>query len=110
MIFSDFLSLIPESIVGIAVLIAIMMFLRHQAGQDVRLNKISERCHNTQIEIQKGYIDLSSDQNRVFQDSMKLITQAHLSSSTAVRERLSSIEHNLSDLVASINQMVGKMK
>jgi len=99
MTLSDFLSLIPESIVGIAVLLAVMMFLRHQSSQDVRLNKISERCHNTQIEIQKGY-----------RDALDSVIQSHLTHSQAITDRLSSMEHSLSDVAASMNQMIGKLK
>jgi len=86
---------LPESIV----VVTVMLFLWYQHQQDIRLNKISERCHNTQIEIQKGY-----------QDSLNSITEAHLTNTQAITDRMSSIEHNVSDLVASINQMIGKMK
>ena len=93
------IALLPESIGVLAIIIVVMLFHRYQSSQDVRLNKISERCHDTQVEIQRGY-----------QDSLKVITEAHLASSLDVRERLSSVEHNISDLVAAINQMVGKMQ
>ena len=96
---ADLFELLPAGAPAAAVVFVVVVFLYYQHAQDVRLNKISERCHDTQVEIQKGY-----------QDSIKIITDAHLVSSQAVSSRLSSMEHNVSDLIASINQLVGKMK
>jgi len=83
----------------LSVVFVVVKFLHYQAGQDVRLNEISERCHSTQTEIMNGY-----------KDSLSAVIESHLAHSQAITDRLSSMEHSLSAVAASMNQMIGKMK
>jgi len=92
------LTLLPQGAAAVAVVITVMLFLRHQSTQDVRLNKISDRCHNTSVEIMEGY-----------KQTLKDIIDHNQSTSSAITERLSAMEQSLNSLAAITNRMIGKM-
>jgi len=96
---SELLTLIPVGAPALALLVGVMLFLRYLHAQDVRLNLISERCHNTQIELMHDY-----------QENLKVTTEAYVTTTTAIGERITTLETNTATLAAAINQLVGKMK
>ena len=96
---ADLIRLLPEGIGVLSVVIIVMLFLRYQNGQDTRLNAISTRCHDTQIEIQKGY-----------QESLKSVLENHSAVSESLTARLATLDDSLRALNSSINQMIGKLK
>ena len=51
----EFLDLLPEGISATAVIIVVVMFLKHLKDSAKQLNEISTKCHDTQIEVQQGY-------------------------------------------------------
>jgi len=47
--------LIPETVIGATLIVVVLAFLNHLQNRDIRLHEISDKCHDTQVEIQSGY-------------------------------------------------------
>ncbi len=39
------------------VIVVVVLFLNHQTKLDIRLNKISDKCHETQLSLQESYTE-----------------------------------------------------
>jgi len=108
MTFSDLFGLIPGGPVAIgsfllvcvlSVVFVVVKFLHYQSVQDVRLNAISERCHNTQLEMMNAYTE-----------NLKTVSETNRSISEALAESIKTMDNSIRSLNNSINQMIGKLE